>query len=78
VADEDTELMQVPAATLKALMDVPEMSTLVNSKLVERTARTANADLVRLAGPDQRDMKDLRRRRRGKGAEPAKEPSIAG
>jgi MFS transporter, DHA3 family, macrolide efflux protein len=78
VADEDTELMQVPAATLKALMDVPEMSTLVNSKLAERTARTANADLVRLAGPDQRDMKDLRRRRRGTAAEPANEPSTAG
>jgi MFS family permease len=78
VADQDTELIQIPAATLRSLMDVPEMSTLVNSKLAERTARTANADLVRLAGPDQRDMKDLRRRRRGSAAEPAKEPSTAG
>ena len=64
VADEETELVQVPATTLKALMDLPAMSDLVNSKLAERTARTANADLVRLAGRDQRDMKDLRRQRR--------------
>ena len=68
VADEETELIQIPDTTLRALMDVPEMSALVNSKLQERTARTANADLVRLAGVDQRDMKDLRRRRRGTAA----------
>jgi MFS family permease len=78
VADEATELIQVPAATLKAMMDVPAMSTLVSSKLAERTARTANADLVRLAGRDQRDMKDLRRsRRRGKApAEPAASEAV--
>jgi CRP-like cAMP-binding protein len=68
VADEETELIQIPDTTLRALMDVPAMSALVNSKLQERTARTANADLVRLAGVDQRDMKDLRRRRRGTAA----------
>ena len=70
VADEETELMQVPAATLKSLMDLPAMSTLVNSKVAERTARTANADLVRLAGVDQRDMKELRRQR------PRKRPAV--
>jgi MFS family permease len=64
VADEETELLQVPATTLKALMDLPEMNALVNSKLVERQARTANADLVRLAGLDQNALKDLRRQRR--------------
>jgi len=63
VASEDLELMQIPATTLKSLMDLPAMNTLVNSKLAERQARTANADLVRLAGLDQRDLKDLRRQR---------------
>ena len=36
VADEDTELIQVPASTLKALMDLPAMNTLITSKLAER------------------------------------------
>ena len=34
-----------------------------NLKLSERLTRTNNADLVRLAGLDQRDLRDLRRRR---------------
>jgi MFS family permease len=63
IADEATELLQVPGATLKSLMDVPAMSSLITSKLSERLTRTSNADLVRLAGLDQRDLKDLRRRR---------------
>jgi MFS family permease len=63
VADQPTELLEVPAATLKALMDVPAMNSLITSKLQERLTRTANADLIRLAGLDQRDLKDLRRRR---------------
>jgi MFS family permease len=63
IAEEATDLMEVPAATLRSLMEVPEMNSLITSKLSERLTRTANADLVRLAGLDQRDMKDLRRRR---------------
>jgi CRP-like cAMP-binding protein len=63
VADEDTELIQVPASTMKSLMELPAMNDLISSKLAERQARTQNADLVRLAGLDQRDLKDLRRRR---------------
>lgn len=63
VADQSTELLEVPAATLKSLMDVPAMNALITSKLQERLTRTANADLIRLAGLDQRDLKDLRRRR---------------
>jgi DHA3 family macrolide efflux protein-like MFS transporter len=66
VADEATDLLEVPAATLKGLMDVPAMESLISSKLRERLTRTANADLVRLAGLDQRDLKDLRRRRPAK------------
>jgi MFS transporter, DHA3 family, macrolide efflux protein len=64
VAEESTELLQVPAATLKSLMDVPAMEALITSKLTERLTRSQNADLVRLAGLDQRDLKDLRRQRR--------------
>ena len=63
VADESTELLEVPATTLKGLMDVPAMNDLITLKLQERLTRTANADLIRLAGLDQRDLKDLRRRR---------------
>jgi DHA3 family macrolide efflux protein-like MFS transporter len=63
VADEATDLVEVPATTLKSLMDEPEMNALITSKLQERLTRTANTDLIRLAGLDQRDLKDLRRRR---------------
>ena len=64
LADEPTDLVEVPAATMKALRDVPAMDSLITSKLRERLTRTANADLIRLAGLDQRDLKDLRRRRK--------------
>jgi hypothetical protein len=40
------------------------MDHLIRSKLADRLTRTQNADLVRLAGLDQRDLADLRRRRR--------------
>ncbi|HEX5591547.1 MAG TPA: MFS transporter [Candidatus Limnocylindrales bacterium] len=63
VADESADLLEVPAGTLKSLMEVPEMSSLISSKLRERLTRTQNADLIRLAGLDQRDLRDLRRRR---------------
>ena len=63
VADDETEVMEVPGETLKSLMDLPEMSNLINSKLTERLGRTAATDFVRLARPDQRDLRDLRRRR---------------
>ena len=63
VAEETTEVLEVPGTTLKTLMDLPEMSTLINSKLNERLGRTSATDFVRLARPDQRDLADLRRRR---------------
>jgi DHA3 family macrolide efflux protein-like MFS transporter len=66
VADEPTNFVEVPAPTLKALMDVPAMNSLITSKLQERLTRTANADLIRLAGLDQRDLKDLRTPRKAK------------
>jgi DHA3 family macrolide efflux protein-like MFS transporter len=75
VADEATELLQVPGATLKSVMDVPEMNALITSKLSERLTRTSNADLVRLAGLDQRDLKDLRRRTAAHSSTPKDRPA---
>jgi cAMP-binding proteins - catabolite gene activator and regulatory subunit of cAMP-dependent protein kinases len=63
VTDGETDLLEVPASSLKSLMELPEMSGLINSKLTERLGRTSTPDLVRLARPDQSDLKDLRRRR---------------
>ena len=80
VTEEFTEVLEIPAATLRELRGVPEMDHLINLKLSERLTRTANADLVRLAGLDQRDLRDLRRRRRGPGEAPDTtnpEPSTA-
>jgi CRP-like cAMP-binding protein/predicted MFS family arabinose efflux permease len=62
VAEKATTLMEVPAAALRQLMAVPQISTLVFSKLTERLSRT-NADLPRLAGMDQETLRDLRSRR---------------
>jgi DHA3 family macrolide efflux protein-like MFS transporter len=67
VADEQTDLLEVPSATLKSVMDLPQLDVLINEKLNERLARTSTTDLVRLARLDQGDLKDLRRRRRPKG-----------
>ena len=63
VAEDFVEVMEVPAATLRELRGVPEMERVIQSKLADRLTRTQNADLVRLAGLDQRDLADLRRRR---------------
>jgi len=63
VADEQTDLLEVPKATLQEMLEEPELDTLIHSKLNERLGRTSTTDLPRLARPDQSDLKDLRRRR---------------
>jgi len=63
VAEEPMELVRVPGPTLRSLLEVPALEKLISSKMSERLTRTANADLIRLAGLDQRDLRDLRRRR---------------
>jgi CRP-like cAMP-binding protein len=65
VADEETDLIEVPSASLKELLEIPELNTLINSKLEERLGRTSTSttDLVRVTRPNQTDLKDLRRRR---------------
>ena len=73
IAEDDLELIQVPGTTLKSLLEVPVMEQLIDSKLAERLTRTADADLVRLAGLNQGDLRALRRRgtsRRKAEAEP--------
>lgn len=76
VAEDETEVLEVPGATLKSVMDVPEMSALINSKLNERLGRTSSTDLPRLSRPDQRDLQDLRRRRLEPASDvPTPEPS---
>jgi CRP-like cAMP-binding protein len=77
IAEDDLELIQVPGMTVKALLEVPTMERLIQSKLSERLTRTADADLVRLAGLNQGDLRDLRRRR-PRTAATAPEPSPAG
>jgi CRP-like cAMP-binding protein/predicted MFS family arabinose efflux permease len=60
VAEEPTTVVEVPAATLRSLMTVPELGSLFLSKLTERLSRTNTADLPRFSGVDQASLKDLR------------------
>jgi MFS family permease len=62
VAEEPTTLLEVPAAALRQLMAIPQISSLVFSKLSERLSRT-NADMPRFAGLDQETLRDLRTRK---------------
>src|SRR5439155_425243 len=68
---QPTTVMEVPAATLRGLMAVPELSALFLSKLTERLNRTNNADLPRFSGVDQASLRDLRTPRSGTEAGPA-------
>ena len=65
VADADSTLVEIPGATLRALMSQAAISELVLPKLTERLARTTSADLPRLAGVDQAALRDLRKPRAG-------------
>ena len=60
VAAESTTLLEVPAANLRGVMDVPALSSLFLSTLTERLTRTQGADRPRLAGNDQEALRDLR------------------
>ena len=75
VADTDMTLLEVPAEALRATMTVPEISKLVLSTLTSRLIRTESADLPRLAGIDQEDLRDLRTRHPNVEALP---PTLAG
>ena len=60
VAAEPTTLLEVPAATLRSVMDVPALSALFLSTLTERLTRSQVADRPRLASNDQESLRDLR------------------
>ena len=60
VADVDSTLLEVPAEALRATMVVPEVQRVVLSTMTSRLQRTEAADLPRLAGIDQADLRDLR------------------
>lgn len=60
VADVDTVLLEVPAEALRATMVVPEIQRVVLSAMTSRIQRTQAADLPRLAGIDQANLRDLR------------------
>jgi MFS transporter, DHA3 family, macrolide efflux protein len=73
VAEQPTTVVEVPAATLRGLMAVPELGSLFLSKLTERLNRTNTADLPRFSGIDQASLRDLRTPRPGAEALPTTE-----
>jgi CRP-like cAMP-binding protein len=60
VADVDSTLLEVPAESLRATMVVPEVQRVVLSTMTNRLQRTEAADLPRLAGVGQAELRDLR------------------
>ncbi len=61
VAAEKSELLQVPAETLKQLMALPQFGPLVLGKMQERLARSASiGDLPRFGRLDQQALRELR------------------
>jgi CRP-like cAMP-binding protein len=60
VATEASTLMEVPAESLRAVMEVTEVSKLLLSTLTERLLRSNQPDLPRLASMDQAALRDLR------------------
>jgi DHA3 family macrolide efflux protein-like MFS transporter len=60
VAEEATQLLQVPAALLRRLMAQPAFSQMVLARMSERLARTSIRDLPRLTGVDPQDALQLR------------------
>ena len=70
IAEDASTLLEIPADTLRHLMEVPEFSQLVQGKMTERLARTASlADLPRFGGVDQGALRALRAEVAASGAE---------
>jgi CRP-like cAMP-binding protein/sugar phosphate permease len=62
VATQPTELLEVPADGLRAIMANPDVSEMVLSTLTERLVRSSKPDLPRLASFDQAALRELRTR----------------
>jgi CRP-like cAMP-binding protein/sugar phosphate permease len=60
VADQPTTLLEVPAANLRGVMDMPALASLFLSALTERLSRSQTADRPRLTANDQESLRDLR------------------
>jgi MFS family permease len=60
VTTRPTTLLEVPAEGLRAVMEVPEVNSLLLSTLTERLLRSNQPDLPRLASMDQAALRDLR------------------
>jgi CRP-like cAMP-binding protein len=60
VATLPSTLMEVPAESLRAAMEEPEVNKLLLSTLTERLLRSNQPDLPRLASMDQAALRDLR------------------
>lgn len=60
IARENTTLIQVPANTLRRLMEYPALHQIVRLKFFERLSRTNLNDLPRFAGMDQATLRELR------------------
>ena len=71
MTDVDSVLLEVPAEALRATMVVPEIQRLVLATMTTRLQRTEAADLPRLAGMDQADLRDLRTPRTQVGPPPS-------
>jgi len=74
VAEETTQLIQVPASTLRVMMTQPAFSQMVLRRMSERLARTSIRELPRLAGIDPQDARELREE---PPANPQAEPEVA-
>ncbi|HEX7948720.1 MAG TPA: MFS transporter [Candidatus Limnocylindrales bacterium] len=60
LAEDASTLVEVPATTLRTLMEVPALSSLFTMTMTERLGRTTGADRPRLSGLDQDALRDLR------------------
>lgn len=60
VAEDASELLQVPASILRVMMAQPDFSRLVLSRMSERLARTSIRELPRMAGITPQDARELR------------------
>ncbi|HET7173565.1 MAG TPA: MFS transporter [Nocardioidaceae bacterium] len=60
VAEENMTLLQVPAATLRSLMTLPEMHRIIERTVEERLSRTSLTDLPKIGGIDQDLLRQLR------------------
>ena len=60
VAEEATQLLEVPPAVLRVMMAQPAFSQMLLARMSERLARTTIRDLPRFAGLDQETARELR------------------